>query len=170
MEMIIVLVAIGVLGLGAMVAAGAFGGMQSEPVRDSQGLVLPDTGIGGDDVRQLRFSVSPRGYNMAEVDAVLHRVADELDGTGRRAKASGRPENSGSTALAEAPEVPVSKSARSTAATDDADPVRQRANQWRGKSPDDESNQPEQASGSRKQGSPNTSSEDDNLWAEHSGS
>lgn len=81
MELIIVLVAIVVLGIGAMVAAGAFGGMQPEPVRDHETMVLPPSPLTGDDLRGLRFDVTPRGYNMAEVDALLHRLADEADGT-----------------------------------------------------------------------------------------
>lgn len=80
MELIIVLVAIAVLGLGAMVAAGAFGGMQPEPVRDNETMVLPSAPITGDDLRAVRFDVTPRGYSMAEVDALLGRLADEADG------------------------------------------------------------------------------------------
>lgn len=80
MELIIVLVAIVVLGLGAMVAAGAFGGMQSEPVRDNETMVLPSAPVTGDELRAVRFDVTPRGYSMAEVDALLGRLADEADG------------------------------------------------------------------------------------------
>jgi DivIVA domain-containing protein len=43
---------------------------------------LPAGEIGGDDVRELRFQQTVRGYRMDEVDWVLDRLADELDRVG----------------------------------------------------------------------------------------
>lgn len=40
---------------------------------------LPESGITGQDVRQLRFQQAVRGYRMSEVDWALRRVAGELD-------------------------------------------------------------------------------------------
>jgi len=40
---------------------------------------LPDSGISGDDVRELRFQQAVRGYKMSEVDWALRRLAAELD-------------------------------------------------------------------------------------------
>jgi DivIVA domain-containing protein len=43
---------------------------------------LPAGEIDGDDVRELRFQQTLRGYRMDEVDWVLERLADELDRAG----------------------------------------------------------------------------------------
>lgn len=43
---------------------------------------LPNGGIDGDDVRELRFPQAVRGYRMDEVDWALDRLADELDRIG----------------------------------------------------------------------------------------
>ncbi|HEY0636915.1 MAG TPA: DivIVA domain-containing protein [Pseudonocardiaceae bacterium] len=40
---------------------------------------LPEQGITGDDVRELRFQQTVRGYKMSEVDWALRRLATELD-------------------------------------------------------------------------------------------
>jgi DivIVA domain-containing protein len=40
---------------------------------------LPQAGIRGQDVRELRFQQVVRGYKAAEVDWVLERLAGELD-------------------------------------------------------------------------------------------
>ena len=40
---------------------------------------LPDSGISGEDVRELRFQQAVRGYKMSEVDWALRRLAAELD-------------------------------------------------------------------------------------------
>lgn len=66
----------------AMVAAGR--GEPLAEVHDDR----PDTALGGDrlperplrasDVRRIRFPLALRGYRMAEVDALLERLADQL--------------------------------------------------------------------------------------------
>jgi DivIVA domain-containing protein len=40
---------------------------------------LPSSGIGADDVHEVRFQLVVRGYKMSEVDWVLRRVGGELD-------------------------------------------------------------------------------------------
>lgn len=40
---------------------------------------LPERGVTGDDVRELRFQQTLRGYKMSEVDWALRRLAGELD-------------------------------------------------------------------------------------------
>ena len=43
-------------------------------------LVPTDRPLTGADLRRVRFTVGLRGYRAAEVDALLARLADELDG------------------------------------------------------------------------------------------
>ncbi|QIK73941.1 DivIVA domain-containing protein [Propioniciclava coleopterorum] len=68
-----------VLGLAAVAAAGRFGGMPTTAVHDSPVPELPDRPLTGDDLRHLRFAVTPRGYSMAQIDDLLDRLALELD-------------------------------------------------------------------------------------------
>ncbi|WP_205843629.1 DivIVA domain-containing protein [Nakamurella deserti] len=42
---------------------------------------LPERGIRGADVREVRFALALRGYRMSDVDWTLERLADELDRT-----------------------------------------------------------------------------------------
>lgn len=72
--------AVVVLGVAALVAAGRFGGMPPRGVRDSPIPNLPDRPLTSDDLRQVRFAVKPRGYSMSQVDDVLDRLARDLDG------------------------------------------------------------------------------------------
>lgn len=85
MELVIVIVAVVVLGLAAMVAAGKFGEMKAEPVRDVYQPPVPaDRELDADDLEQVRFGVQARGYDMAEVDDLMARMARELDERDRR--------------------------------------------------------------------------------------
>ena len=52
--------------------------------QDLPDLRLPDRPLRADDVREVRFSLAPRGYRMAEVDEVLDRLAEELADRDRR--------------------------------------------------------------------------------------
>jgi DivIVA domain-containing protein len=71
-----------VLALGgvAMVAAGR--GEPLAPAYDDRPDVgvPPDGPLRGDDLRKARFGMVLRGYRMAEVDALLERLAAQLDG------------------------------------------------------------------------------------------
>lgn len=71
-------VAVAVLGIGAVAATGRLGGMQEEPVRDTYRQQLPDLPLTAQDVAGLRFGVALRGYSMAQVDDVLERLGREL--------------------------------------------------------------------------------------------
>lgn len=70
-----------VLALGgiALVAAG-WGTPLAEVYDDRPDVTLPVEGpVTGDDLRRVRFGVVLRGYRMAEVDALLDRVAAQLE-------------------------------------------------------------------------------------------
>lgn len=62
----------------AVVAAGR-GQPMSEPGNDRPEPVLPVGDISGDDLRRARFTLALRGYRMSEVDALLDRLARQLD-------------------------------------------------------------------------------------------
>ncbi|WP_114558400.1 DivIVA domain-containing protein [Desertihabitans aurantiacus] len=79
MEWVLLVVAVGVLAVGAVAAAGRFGGMAEEPVRDTFTPALPDRHWSGADLDALRFSTALRGYRMDQVDEVVDRLARELD-------------------------------------------------------------------------------------------
>lgn len=70
---------VAIIGAVAVVAAGKGAGLQPADV-DQPDLELPADGpITGTDLRTLRFNTAVRGYRMAEVDALLDRLADQLD-------------------------------------------------------------------------------------------
>ena len=62
----------------AVVAAGR-GQPMSEAYDDRPDPVLPVGDIRGDDLRRARFTLAFRGYRMSEVDALLDRLARQLD-------------------------------------------------------------------------------------------
>jgi len=79
-----------VLAMGgvAMVAAG-----KGTPLADAyddrpDALVPADGPLTGRDLRRVRFSLGFRGYRMSEVDALLDRLAGELDDRGQRPEPS----------------------------------------------------------------------------------
>jgi DivIVA domain-containing protein len=70
-----------VLAMGgvALVASGR-GGSMAPAYDDRPDVVLPaDRRIGAEDLRTVRFSLAVRGYRMSEVDALLARMATELE-------------------------------------------------------------------------------------------
>jgi DivIVA domain-containing protein len=70
-----------VLAMGgvAMVAAGR-GTPLEEAFDDRPDALVPTDGpLTGGDLRRVRFSLGFRGYRMSEVDALLDRLARELD-------------------------------------------------------------------------------------------
>lgn len=68
-----------VLGGVAVVAAGR-GAPLFEEHDDRPDVVVPPTGpLSAADLRRVRFPLAVRGYRMAEVDALLDRLADQLD-------------------------------------------------------------------------------------------
>ena len=79
MEWVLAGVAVVILGLAAVVASGALGGLP--PGVDGLPVpALPPGELTAADLRQARFAVVARGYSMAQVDALLARLARQLDG------------------------------------------------------------------------------------------
>lgn len=64
---------------GVAVVASGRGQPMSEAYDDRPDPVLPVGDITGPDVRRARFSLAFRGYRMSEVDALLDRLARQLD-------------------------------------------------------------------------------------------
>lgn len=86
-----------VLVLGGIAAVASGRGTPLAPAAHDR----PDPQVGGTDgtapvtageLRRVRFSLAVRGYRMDEVDALLRRLADQLEDTGpRRAEGWGTP-------------------------------------------------------------------------------
>jgi len=79
--MIWFLMVIVVLVMGGVAALGAGRGAPMAPAYDDRpdALVPRDGPLRAEDVRRVRFSLAFRGYRMSEVDALLDRVARQLD-------------------------------------------------------------------------------------------
>jgi DivIVA domain-containing protein len=68
-----------VLGVVAVVASGR-GTPLAEEYGDRPDVSVPEDGpLGPADLRRVRFSLALRGYRMAEVDALLDRLATQLE-------------------------------------------------------------------------------------------
>ena len=68
-----------VMGAVAVVAAGR-GGTMAEVYDDRpDSLVQADGPLTAEDLRRVRFTTAFRGYRMAEVDALLDRLAGEVE-------------------------------------------------------------------------------------------
>lgn len=79
------------LGAIAVVAAGR-GGSMAEVYDDRRDVRVQAEGpLDGEDLRRVRFTTAFRGYRMSEVDALLERLARELD----EARQEKRPEQEG---------------------------------------------------------------------------
>lgn len=78
--MLTVLVILAVLGIlfGAAALATYEGDVLKDPHPDDWAAGLPVSSLQPEDVTELRFDMALRGYRMAEVDAALERLADEL--------------------------------------------------------------------------------------------
>ena len=65
---------------GVAVVASGRGGSLPEAYDDRPDVRIPADGpLSSDDVRGVRFSLGLRGYRMSEVDALLERLATQLD-------------------------------------------------------------------------------------------
>ena len=73
------LVVVALVGATAVVAAGRGGSMAEVHDDRPDALVPADRPLRGGDLRTVRFSTALRGYRMAEVDALLDRLAAQLD-------------------------------------------------------------------------------------------
>jgi DivIVA domain-containing protein len=67
------------MGAVAVVAAGAGGSMAEVYDDRPDSRVQADGPLTAEDVRTVRFTTAFRGYRMSEVDALLERLAIELD-------------------------------------------------------------------------------------------
>ena len=76
-SIVLFVVLLAVLFAVAAVTAG-FGDLMKPAFQDARPVGLPDAGLRPGDLDELRFNVVLRGYKMAEVDSVLHRMAREL--------------------------------------------------------------------------------------------
>jgi DivIVA domain-containing protein len=83
---ILVVAAIG----GVAVVAAGRGGSMAETYDDRPDARVPADGpLTSADLRQVRFSTALRGYRMSEVDALVDRLAAELEpGAPRRSRSS----------------------------------------------------------------------------------
>ena len=79
MEWLIAVVAVAALGVAAMAAAGGMGQMSRDPVYDTYRQDLPTAGaLTAEELRNVRFGVTLRGYAMGQVDDLLDRLALEI--------------------------------------------------------------------------------------------
>ena len=79
MTWIMVLVIVLVAGAIAVIAAGAGGSMATE-YDDRPDAVVPAEGpLSAADLKRIRFSTAVRGYRASEVDALLDRLAAQLE-------------------------------------------------------------------------------------------
>lgn len=88
---------VALMGAVAVVATGR-GGSMSETFDDRPDVRVPaDRPLTGADVRRVRFTSAFRGYRAAEVDALLDRLAGELESREEPAddQASGREPDGG---------------------------------------------------------------------------
>lgn len=83
-----------VLAMGGVALVAAGHGTPLQPSgSDRPPLLLPREGrIGSDDLRRVRFSLAFRGYRMSEVDALLDRLAVELEQDDEDADVPGAPD------------------------------------------------------------------------------
>jgi len=70
-----------VLALGAVAVVAAGRGTPMSPAYDDSpdSLVPRDGPVTAEDLRRIRFPLAFRGYRMAEVDALLERLAEERE-------------------------------------------------------------------------------------------
>jgi len=73
------LLIVAVAGAVAVVAAGAGGSMAAEYDDRPDAVVPADGPLRGEDLKAVRFSTVVRGYRASEVDALLDRLAAQLD-------------------------------------------------------------------------------------------
>jgi DivIVA domain-containing protein len=76
-SIVLFVVLLAVLFAVAAVTAG-FGDLMKPVFQDARPVGMPEGQVAPNDLDALRFNVVLRGYKMAEVDAVLHRLSREL--------------------------------------------------------------------------------------------
>ncbi|MGD7705801.1 DivIVA domain-containing protein [Microlunatus sp. Y2014] len=78
MEWVIAAIVVAAIGLAALAATGALGELRPEPIRDTYRQPLPHRPLAAQDLDNVRFGVTVRGYAMRQVDDLLDRLANEL--------------------------------------------------------------------------------------------
>ena len=78
MDLVLLLLAVGVVGGAAAVALGRVRGGLEPPTSTLPQVDLPPGPLSPDDVDRVRFSLGLRGYRMDQVDEVLARLRGEL--------------------------------------------------------------------------------------------
>jgi DivIVA domain-containing protein len=83
-----------VLALGAIAVVAAGRGTPMAPAYgDSPDSLVPADGpVTADDLRRIRFPLAFRGYRMAEVDALIERLAEELEAASATDEAEPEPQ------------------------------------------------------------------------------
>jgi DivIVA domain-containing protein len=78
MEWVLWMIAVAVLGLGAVAASGRLGSMPGT-ITDTPRPHLPTGVLDAAALREARFTVVTRGYSMDQVDELLDRLARQLE-------------------------------------------------------------------------------------------
>lgn len=97
------IIAVAVLGVGAVIASGRLGSM-GPTVTDTPKPEFPAGPLSSADLRDVRFAVVPRGYSMDQVDELLDRLAVQLSEGPAALDPSDPVTTSGSAAVAEVAE------------------------------------------------------------------
>lgn len=79
MTWLLAVLVVAVLGGVALVAAGRVDASLPPVREDRPVVVLPDRPLAAEDLREVRLPLAVRGYRMEEVDALLARLADQLE-------------------------------------------------------------------------------------------
>jgi DivIVA domain-containing protein len=90
MTWVLAAVVVVLLTVVALVAVGRGGGL-SETFDDRRDVRVPEGRLSGADVRRVRFTTAFRGYRMSEVDALLERVASQIEA--EHLRDDGRPDD-----------------------------------------------------------------------------
>jgi DivIVA domain-containing protein len=80
------------MGAIAVVAAGGKGSMAEVYDDRPDSRVQAEEPLTADDLRRVRFTTALRGYRMSEVDALLERLAGELEAARATARADAGPD------------------------------------------------------------------------------
>lgn len=83
MTWLLAVLVVAVLGGVALVAAGRVDASLPPARDDRSAVVLPEGPVSAEDLREVRLPLAVRGYRMEEVDALLARLADQLEGPRR---------------------------------------------------------------------------------------
>jgi DivIVA domain-containing protein len=88
-----------VLALGAVAVVAAGRGTPMDPAYDDapDSLVPAEGPLSAEDLRRVRFPTALRGYRMAEVDALLDRLAEEREEEARARRADDGADRDGDT-------------------------------------------------------------------------